>query len=222
LLSRDSRQVYRFEPFLRIPWLEHGFGTRLSEDWTAGLAVAKVRQIHSDRVIRAGGQTGWLGEGDALISDRPDEVLLAIRTADCLPLLMVDEPRRAVAAVHAGWRGTAAGIAARAVEALQREFGTAPEDLRVSIGPGIGPCCYEVGPEVAAEFQRLFPERSDLNGRTKIDLPEANRRQLRQIGVPEGQIFTAGLCTACRADEFHSFRRDRGVERMVSAIGIRG
>jgi hypothetical protein len=106
-----------------------------------------------------------LGEGDALLDNTPGSVV-AIKTADCLPILLVDDRHRAVAAVHAGWRGTVAGIAQRAVEAMRAQFGSAPGDLRAAIGPGIGPCCYEVGPEVAAEFGR--------QGRAHVDLGEAN------------------------------------------------
>ena len=115
-----------------------------------------------------------LGEGDALLEDQPGSVV-AVKTADCIPILLVDERRRAVAAVHAGWRGTAARIAADAVAAMGERFGTRPEDLHAAIGPGIGACCYEVGPEVAAQFGG--------QGRGHIDLTAANRRQLEEAGV---------------------------------------
>jgi YfiH family protein len=162
-------------------------------------------------VADAGG--GVIGQGDALITDQPG-VLLSVRTADCLPVLMSDIRHRAVSAVHAGWRGTVLEIAPKAVQAMADRFGTRPADLRVAIGPGIGRCCFEVGPEVAVQF--------GLSGRTRIDLAETNRRQLVQMGIPAGQIVLSGLCSCCDPERYHSFRRDReAAGRMVSAIGIR-
>lgn len=165
-------------------------------------------------------QPGRLGSGDAIISRRPG-VTVAIRTADCLPILIVDSRTRAVAAVHAGWRGVVAEIAPKAVEAMGLEFGSRPQDLEVAIGPGIGPCCFEVGPEVASQFRAFFPERNDLYTRAKLDLVETVRRQLRRIGVTMGQISTSGLCSCCKPDLFESYRRDReSAGRMVAAVGV--
>jgi len=139
--------------------------------------------------------------------------VIAIKTADCIPILLVDERRRAVAAVHAGWRGTVAGIAAGAVEAMRRRFGTDPRDVHAAIGPGIGKCCFEVGPEVAAEFGE--------RGRAHIDLAAANRGRLLEAGVTPERIYTSNLCTKCRAEEFHSFRRDGAAAgRLYSFAGI--
>jgi YfiH family protein len=150
------------------------------------------------------------------------EVLLSVHTADCLPILIVDERRRAVAAVHAGWRGTAQGIAVKVAQAMAERFGSRPGDLHVAIGPGIGVCCYEVGAEVASQLTGLFPERTDLLTRTHIDLAEANRRQLLQAEVRDERIYTADCCTSCEAEQFHSWRRDRRqAGRMLSVIGIR-
>ncbi|HEV2444829.1 MAG TPA: polyphenol oxidase family protein, partial [Candidatus Sulfopaludibacter sp.] len=132
---------------------------------------------------------------------------------DCIPILLVDESRRAVAAVHAGWRGTAARIAARAVDAMRLRFGSRPEDLHAAIGPGIGPCCYEVGAEVAAQF--------GIEGRAHLDLPAINRAQLEEIGIRDSRIYVSSLCTMCR-EEFYSFRRDKqAAGRMHSFVGIR-
>jgi len=140
--------------------------------------------------------------------------VVAVRTADCIPILLVDERRRAVAAVHAGWRGTVARIAAQAVAAMSRRFGTHAADLHAAIGPGIGKCCYEVGAEVAAHFSG--------QGRGHIDLAAANRRQLQEAGVTPERVYTSNLCTMCRAEEFDSFRRDQeAAGRMYSFAGIR-
>lgn len=219
-LYLDDRKVYRAPLLDALAWVEHGFGTALSGDWP-GRAATTVKQIHSDRVLVAGAAKQNIGEGDALIAAEPG-ALVAIRTADCLPILMADPVRRAVAAVHAGWRGTAAGIAAKTVEAMRDRFGSRPDDLIAVIGPGIRSCCFEVGVEVAREFQSQFPERSDLNERTRIDLAEANCRQMCQLGVRVERIVTSGLCSCCGGEAFHSYRRDRqAAGRMVTAIGIR-
>jgi polyphenol oxidase len=220
LFRIDSGGVYRAQALEELPWLEHGFGTRSSSDWPGTTGLATLRQIHSDEVLLAE-RTGCIGEGDALISNQPG-ITLTIRTADCLPILIADPTHRAVAAVHAGWRGAVLGIAAKTATVMQERFGSRPEDLVVVVGPGIGGCCFEVGPEVAVQFAPFFPERQDLSGRTRIDLVETIRRQLRRNGVTWRQVATAELCSACRPDLFHSYRRDReAAGRMVSAIGIR-
>ena len=213
MFYQDSHRVYRSSELDALPWLIHGFGTRQSDipGWFANLAT--VKQIHSARVVAAEGRCGVLGEGDALLEDREGSVV-AVKTADCMPLLLVDERHRAVAAVHAGWRGTVARIAMAAVEAMRGRFDTAPADVHAAIGPGIGECCYEVGPEVAAHFGR--------EGRAHISLAEANRTQLVEAGVTPERIYASNLCTMCRGDEFHSFRRDReAAGRLYSFAGIR-
>jgi YfiH family protein len=212
LFRIDNRGVLLAQPLEELPWLEHGFGTRSSVDWPAEAALATLKQIHSNTVLVAD-QPGVIGEGDALITNRPG-IMLAIRTADCLPILIADPANRAVAAVHSGWRGTVQEIAPQTVLAMRDQFGSRPEDLVVVVGPGIGGCCFEVGPEVAEQFGR--------SGRTKIDLTETVRRQLgRNDGIAR-QFASAGMCTVCRADLFHSYRRDReAAGRMVGAIRIR-
>jgi purine-nucleoside/S-methyl-5'-thioadenosine phosphorylase / adenosine deaminase len=220
LFRLDTGQVYRAEVLNQFPWLEHGFGTRSSSAWPGAQNLATVRQIHSNKVIVAT-RPGDLGEGDALISNVPG-LTLVVRTADCLPILIADPENRAVAAVHAGWRGTVQEIVLEAVQAMASEYGSRPESLVIAIGPGIGACCYEVGPDVAQQFSRFFPERQDLNGSVKIDLPESTVRQLRRNGGRTGQIDSSGLCTRCLADHFHSYRRDGAAAgRMISTIGIR-
>jgi polyphenol oxidase len=219
LFRLDGSHVYRAERLERFPWLQHGFGTRLSAGWPDAGDLATAKQIHSDHVLVAM-QPGHLGPGDAIISQRPG-VTVAVRTADCLPILIVDPRTRAVAAVHAGWRGVVAEIAPKAVQAMRLEFGSRPEDLEIVIGPGIGPCCFEVGPEVAAQFRAFFPERNDLDGRAKVDLAETVIRQLRRNGVTRGQIDTLSLCCCCKPDLFESYRRDREkAGRMVAAVGV--
>lgn len=192
---------------LTFDWLRYGFGTRDSA--LPDGAAASVQQIHSSKVVRADA-AGVQGEADGLISNTAG-LLLAIRTADCFPVLLADPQNRAVAAVHAGWRGVAGGIVPVAIDAMRVAFGTRPSDLHIVIGPGIGPCCFEVGPEVAVQFGR--------EGRVKLDLA---REIARQSGVPDDQVHLAHLCTFCDPVQFHSYRRDGAAAgRMTSYIGIR-
>lgn len=216
----DSDNRFRAEKLEKLDWLDHSFGTRLSAPPPDSAPVAFVRQTHSDVALLAD-RPGLVGEGDALLSKRRD-LTLAIRTADCLPVLMADAKNRAVAAVHAGWRGVVREIVPKAVTAMSARFNTRAEDLVIAIGPGIDPCCFEVGPEVAIQFAAFFPEREDLSRRAKVDLVETVVRQLTQIGIQCQQIDTSGLCTCCGQDLFHSYRRDKdSAGRMVTTIGIR-
>jgi YfiH family protein len=205
----DPQFFYRATELDSFPWLIHGFGTR---DSRVPEALATVKQIHSAICVAAEGRSGVLGQADALIENTPGNAI-AVKTADCIPVLLADERRRAVAAVHAGWRGTAARIVSAAIDAMTERFGTQPSDLHAAIGPGIGVCCYEVGPEVMAQFGG--------QGRGHLDLEAENRRQLENSGVASQRIYAAHLCTMCRAEEFHSFRRDRDAAgRLYSFIGI--
>jgi YfiH family protein len=133
-----------------------------------------------------------------------------------VPILLADPVRRAIAAVHAGWRGTAAYILQAAIRAMVCEFETRPEDLHAAIGPSIGGCCYEVGAEVAREFGVIAP------GRVHLDLQAMNAKQLAAAGVLPVNIAVAGKCTKCQAG-YHSYRRDgEAAGRMISWIRIRG
>jgi YfiH family protein len=210
---RDSQNVYRARSLDRFAWLVHGFGTRHSAHLARNAGLATLRQVHSDICVPVRGRTGVLGEGDALVENTPGR-LVGVKTADCLPILLVDEEHRAVGAVHAGWRGTVSGIVRAAVRKMEEEFGTDPAHLHAAIGPGIGKCCYEVGAEVAAQFGEAGP--------CKIDLAEANRRQLLEAGVADARICVAGLCTMCGVEDFHSWRRDREhAGRMLSFAGVK-
>jgi YfiH family protein len=211
---KDSRNIYRIRPLERLAWLEHGFGTRHTPEnaLAPAFTLATLHQIHSDICVAARGRIGLLGDGDALVENTPGH-LVAVKTADCIPILLVDEERRAVAAVHAGWRGTVRRILRRAVHTMQEEFGTEPVSLHAAIGPGIGKCCYEVGAEVAVHFGET--------GQCHIDLAEANRRQLLEMGVPDSRIYSVRICTKC-GDEFHSYRRDKEKSgRMLSFAAVR-
>jgi hypothetical protein len=217
---RDEQKIYRVRPLQAFEWLQHGFGTRSSPDIQSRGGLATLHQIHSNIVVDAGGRSGHLGDGDALMESTPGR-LVAVKTADCLPIVIVDSAHRAVAAVHAGWRGTVQKIAHETIAAMQEKFSSRPEQLQVAVGPGIGRCCYEVGPEVAAQFRQYDSVPNDRDQPVHLDLAAINRRQLEDAGVPPEQIYLAGLCTMCNA-EFHSFRRERThAGRMLSWVGIR-
>ncbi len=218
-----------------IPGLVHGFEQRASglpaETREAGHArVSAELQGLGGRLLLLGQVHGaavafapWEGrpEADAAVAASPGW-LLGIQTADCLPVLLVDPKRRLVAAAHAGWRGTAAGVAGRAVAALVAR-GSRPEDLVAALGPGIGPCCYEVGDEVRAAFSPSGAAffRPGPNGRPHLDLRAANARQLANAGLLPEALHHVADCTRCRADLYPSYRRDgRGAGRMISFVGF--
>ncbi len=159
----------------------------MSDGWPG--EYTSLKQIHSDVVSVIDKNGSCSGEGDALVTALPG-VRIGVRTADCVPLLIVDPDTRAVAAVHAGWRGTVSKVARKSVETMKREFGSDPARLHAAIGPCIAECCFEVGREVASEFRDWF---EDWKTRTHIDLISVNVRQLRDSGIPEDHIDVAGL-----------------------------
>jgi hypothetical protein len=185
--------------------------------------VVQVHQVHGCRVlaVRPGAGMPSDFEGDVLVSDDPGRAV-GVRVADCAPVLIGDRKRRVVAAVHAGWRGTAARAAVAGVIALQRVFGSDPADLVAAIGPLIRECCYEVGPSTREAFHeagagRWFsPGRGD---RLQLNVAAANRDQLEAAGVPRDNIHDSGLCTACRLDTFFSYRTEgQNAGRMLAVI----
>ena len=220
LFRENHERVLQASPLLEFGWLAHGFGTRHSHAWNEQPGLITPKQTHSDNCILIKERPGGLLYGDALLTATPG-LLIGVRTADCVPVLLVDPRRRAVGAVHAGWRGTAGRIAAKAVEQMQRNFGSVPDELLAAIGPAIGPCCYRVGAEVAVLFREWFPERNDLDGPAFLDLAETNRRQLITAGLNDAHIFTANLCTGCLKNNFFSYRGEgTKTGRQMAAIGI--
>ena len=167
---------------------------------------------------------------DAIVSNAP-QVLAGVKTADCAPILIGDPKTGSFAAVHAGWRGTLAEVATKALSRMADEYKTRAEDVRVAIGPAAGSCCYEVGTEVIGAFREHFPEQDQLFSETRedhacIDLLQASRNQLISVGVASDRINIATLCTMCRTDLFFSYRREKNrygkVGRLMSVIGRKG
>jgi YfiH family protein len=234
----DTTGILRVPEWLDLPWLVHGFTTAKAGDFTRGLAdaaqtaeaieaggmrVRTLRQVHSNLLVSVNGDEGSAcgapdREADGFITSHAGEVV-AVRTADCVPILLVDRRNLVVAAVHAGWRGTVAEIARHAVERASAEFGCRPEELEAAIGPAIGSCCFEVGDEVAAQFD---PSLIHSSAKPHIDLIEANRRQLIRAGLRDEQIRHSGDCTFCAPQRFYSYRRQGAASgRMLAFAGIR-
>jgi len=226
--------AYRAVPALsRFPWLIHGFGTRhfsendlRAETAENGARPVLLRQVHSARVLMIGEIPPAPPQADATATNRPG-LALVVKTADCLPLFLVDPEHQAVAAVHAGWRGTARRIAAGAVETMTRAFGTRPASLLAALGPCIGGSCYEVGEDVIALFFRdsssaaPFSAIAGRPGKYLFDLRAANRAQLETAGLTAANIHDSGACTHCDP-ALLSYRRDRRSDlRLFNFIGIR-
>jgi polyphenol oxidase len=219
----------------------------------ADTPLVTIRQIHSSILVLCGGQDATRErpcKGDGLMTVQPG-VLLGVQTADCIPVLVADRKRPAVAAFHAGWRGTVKRIVESGVGRMRLEFGSQPEDLIAAIGPGIGACCYSVGEEVLSSFESQFvygrelfrevysvdpvrtkypmlfltqraPGHSPIGPSLHLNLIEANRRQLLDAGLKPRSIQVIGGCTNCHPELFFSHRASKGhAGRMMNVIGIK-
>jgi YfiH family protein len=248
--KRESQVTFLHSETLdRIPGVVHGFSTRRSErnDFSLGplsspnpiipvnrarfLAaigapgwpILKLRQVHSGVVVdmddtRAAGDPI---EGDAAVTALRG-ALLGVQTADCVPILITDNDGTCVGAIHAGWRGTAARITELTVKRMIEKFGVRAKDLNAAIGPHIGVCCYEVGPEVVAAIsdEEAFERRPEWE-KPHLNLATANRKQLLNTGLSADRIDATSLCTQCRADLLFSYRREgERAGRLLSVIGI--
>ena len=211
--SRQTDQAFGLER------VEHSGAEKTAFLDLLGLSTEKtiqIRQIHSNRVLRLASAEINRPEGDGLVLSKPG-LFGVIRTADCLPMLVIDPLRRQLAAVHAGWRGTLVRILGRALAELTGT-GSEPADLIVALGPCIRSCCYEVGPEFLERFageahdvERIFEGRH-------LDLIAANRSEAEKAGV--GRILDSGLCTCCSPESFYSHRRDQDRRRMWALAGF--
>lgn len=178
-----------------------------------------LRQVHSADIQRADTLADRAAEGDALISGQIG-LSIGVRSADCVPILLLDTGTHSVAAVHAGWRGSAGQIVERTVAQLAAQFGSDPNDIYAAIGPCIRPCCYQVSRNVAELFTTWFPDlEPEPDGKVMLDLAAANRKQLLSAGVSSDHILDSGFCTFCDSASFFSYRREpEDPGRMLSAI----
>ena len=212
-----------------------------AEGWVAAAAsvggtpqqVRQVKQVHGNMVrVLTRGQTRdedaeAKPDGDAVVSNVPG-LVLAVLVADCVPIIVADRVSGAAGAIHAGWRGTCAGVGPAAIEAMRRQFGTQPSDLTVAIGPSIGPDDYEVGEALIAAFQQAGHRAGDLarwfrrlDSRLSLDLWSANRDQLIDAGVPAGCISVCGLSTRAHPDVFDSYRAaGERAGRMAAVVAV--
>ncbi|HXX15472.1 MAG TPA: peptidoglycan editing factor PgeF, partial [Candidatus Eremiobacteraceae bacterium] len=230
----------------RLLFLQQLGAVTTNQSWP----LVTLRQIHSDLIHCVDSPPEHQLTGDGLITCTPG-ILLAVQTADCLPVILVDPKHHAVAVLHAGWRGTIKRIVEKGVGEMRRCFGTQSRHIKAAIGPGIHGCCYEVGPEVREKFESQFayaaelfrevkesdpirekypllflsarpPGHSELPHKIFLDLVEANRRQLIDAGVLPKNIGASELCTACRPDLLFSYRAEKGTTgRMMGVAGIR-
>lgn len=186
------------------------------------LGVAMLHQIHSSRVWHASSRDGSLHleewgsdrqdgprEGDAVITGTPG-IVAAIRTADCVPVLLLDPRNRAAAAIHSGWRGTVAEASLTALRAMENRFGSSPDDITALVGPAIRSCCYEVSPDLAETFSGRFPGSvvPGPSGKPHLNLSGAILQTLERAGIQPARIDICPYCTRCTPNWFHSYRRD--------------
>ena len=292
-LNKTKLTILRARHLSALPWLAHGFSTRVAgfsrayrnrdlnlgftkddskaavernrtaflQELAAGPCSSRkknpptwplltLRQIHSDIIHRVDSIPREPLFGDGMVTATPG-LLLAIQTADCLPVILVDAKSHAVGVFHAGWRGTVQRIVEKGVGEMHRCFGTRPRDLKAAIGPGIQGCCYEVGEEVRTRFESQFeygsklfrevkdsdpvrekypllfltaraPGHSVLPKKIFLDLVEANRRQLLAAGLAKKNIESSPLCTNCHPEMLFSYRAEKGkTGRMMGVAGIR-
>jgi len=211
-------------------------GAKEPEDWSAiadafGIhidRVATVNQVHGENIVRIDElniREARSVRADALMTD-VHGIAVGVETADCVPVLLYDPVRPAVAAVHAGWRSTVKKIVQKAVNRMHEEFRSEPSRLIAAIGPAIGPECYEVDEPVIEPVQSAFSFWRDVSSprgmdRWSLDLVRANKLELLQIGLAEKNIHTAGMCTSCRKDLFYSYRAEGRTGRMLSVIMLK-
>jgi purine-nucleoside/S-methyl-5'-thioadenosine phosphorylase / adenosine deaminase len=187
--------------------------------------IVTMRQMHGDNVIEIKDkQLKEAGEADGMVTPESG-IYLGVLTADCVPLLFIAPRQKLAAAVHAGWRGTLAGIAEKTVGLFKDQYNVDASELEVALGPSIGVCCYDVNEDVAGPLMKKWgplttPSIAVKNGKSFVNLSRLNRDILRESGVPGKQLFQIGPCTACSAEDFFSYRRERSeTGRQISVVG---
>ena len=231
--QKESREVYFFSLALHtgeeageIVANRRKLARQLSAD--ESFVFVTANQTHSNHVciIDKKEMQGWekledaVEDCDALVTDQ-EKVIVAILTADCVPVLFYDPVKSVVAAVHAGWRGTEGEIVVKTIDAMKHRFGTDPSDILAGVAPAIGKCCYEVGEDVASHFS-AYPSAIHRRGeKYMLDLPAINKEQMLLEGLQEEHIEMSGICTACQVDDFFSYRKEQGCSgRFMSLIGL--
>ncbi|HQO75625.1 MAG TPA: peptidoglycan editing factor PgeF [Candidatus Saccharicenans sp.] len=230
----NDKKYLSLKELNRIPWLIHGFGLAgfkledlKADSRLASFQAVEMNQEHSTRVLLIEQPPESKISADGLITARP-ELFLIVKTADCLPVFLVDTKHRVVAALHGGWRGTGGRIAEAAFELMRKSFSTRPEGTLAALGPAIEARCYEVGQEVYDFFLRQdFPAdgiflSGDKPGHFYLNLRAANRWLLtRIIGLPAENIYSLELCTFCKPQLLSHRRQPADQTRLINFIGIR-
>jgi len=191
-----------------------------------------VNQVHGDAIFVIKPHGSYFSSRDelnydAIVTTRAN-LAICIKTADCVPVSVVDKVKKVIAVVHAGWRGSALGISAKVIELMQNQYRSQPQDILVAIGPSIGRCCYEIDQATADAFRKqnnheLFLQQGKKKDKWMLDLVEANRRQILEAGVPENNIEVSGFCTTCNQDMFFSHRGSGGITgRQINFMMIKG
>jgi YfiH family protein len=190
--------------------------------------IVTMKQVHGGEIVQVkDGAAKEVGEADGMVTQEK-KVYLGVLTADCVPILFIAPGWKLVAAVHAGWRGTVEGIAAKLVHRLWQQHGIAADGVEAALGPAIGACCYEVKDDVSRPLIERWgdlakPAVQHREGKTFLDLRRVNRAILAHAGVPADQIYQIGPCTSCTPEEFFSYRRERNeTGRQISFIGWTG
>lgn len=195
----------------------------------SNLKFVVANQTHSNhvKVIKESHSFGWnslndaIEDCDALITNIPN-VMLTILTADCVPILIYDKTNGIVAAIHAGWKGTAKNIVKKTIETMVKEFNSNPKELIASIAPSIGKCCYEVDYQVAQHFVQFNDVWTEVSMKYMLDLPKINKLQLQSMGIQENNIELSNICTSCNVNEYFSYRKENGCSgRFMSIIGLK-
>jgi polyphenol oxidase len=255
LRNNHGIHYYSCRAFESLPWVRHGFSTRhggaygslnlqdtswdspdrvqenkirfLSALQMNASSLITMHQVHSSRVHiieELVDQRNRL-EGDALIT-QVENAALAIKTADCLPVLIADPVHKAIGAVHSGWRGTLSRILPNTIQEMQRAFGSDPAELLVAVGPGIRACCFEVGAEVVHQFEENYPDSQIVQPiperpeKYRIDLCKILQIQMDASGIPQQNRNDLGICTCCNTQDFFSYRAEGSASgRMMALIG---
>lgn len=211
---------------LRINGFFYGFTTREIEKESVvktfknhGLRLITAKQIHSSKVLRVDKKSGDGIVADGLLTNEKN-LFVGVKTADCLPVLLFDKNKKAVGAIHSGWRGTYNGIVSEGVKRMKEEFGSEPENLIALLGPSISKCCYEIGKDVENLLEISFSEFIEKRkGKIYFDIRGANRMLLIKAGLKDNNIFELPLCTMCEKELFFSHRRgEKG--RNIAFVGI--
>ena len=230
----NAASILTCPAFDRFTGIRHGFsirGVTPSDGAWPFPPAHSGEQVHGAQIACVSGTPGSdalrygdnrIAGVDALITNSA-ETPIAVRSADCMPILLADSETGAIAAVHAGWRGTAKRILERTIDELQKNFGAKPENIYAALGPAIGPCCFKVRADVIDAFQKLgHPVSGYTQPKSEeswmLDLRGLNEHQLIEKGVPPLHIFTVGGCTACHPGDYPSYRRDGSSSERINAI----